>query len=62
MRRVTPLFGGVGIVNGNSDTVQVDCIVIEDEYIHKVSKNHKIMLCSTVEGFGQESFYMSDLE
>ena len=61
MRPTKTMFGLIAYKSSSDPTATVPCQIDLDSR-YKVEDNYKVTLKSTYEGFGSESFYISDLE
>lgn len=60
MRPIRNVLGLFGYRSSDDKETNVPCVISEDRY--KVSENYKITLKCVYPSFGQEHFYISDLE
>lgn len=60
MRPIRSVLGLFNYKNSDDKETSVPCVISEDRY--KVSGNYKITLKCLYPSFGQEHFYISDLE
>jgi len=59
MKPVTTYFGLISVTSSSDSDIDVPAIIVEDRY--KVKDNYKITLSSIYDGFGQNHYYVSDL-